>query len=140
MTLAKAVVSGVVFKAPEERFTQNGVAVYGLTLNIDENEETLIRVIAKRRALAEVLDRVNRGDKIVVDGRLQVAVSKSPEGVEKRFYEIDANEIEIISGSSSTSTRSSSAPAVEAKEENLVKFAETDYTEDSLVDDEEIPF
>ena len=77
MTLAKAVVSGTVFRAPEKRFTQNDVAVYGLTLNIDEREETLVRVIAKRKALAEVLDSVKKGDKILVDGRLQVASSKA---------------------------------------------------------------
>ena len=41
MTLAKAVVSGTVFRAPEKRYTQNDVAVYGLTLNIDEREEII---------------------------------------------------------------------------------------------------
>ena len=73
MTLAKAVVSGTVFRAPEKRYTQNDIAVYGLTLNIDDREETLVRVISKRKSLSEVLDSINKGDKILVDGRLQVA-------------------------------------------------------------------
>lgn len=142
MTLAKAVVSGVVFRAPEKRFTQNDVAVYGLTLNIDEREETLVRVIAKRKALSDVLDSVKKGDKILVDGRLQVATSKANDGSERKYFEIDANEIEIMNGSNSVSNSvsESSVKAVESKEESLVEFSETDYSEDTLIDDEEIPF
>jgi len=137
MTLAKAVVTGTVFRAPEKRFTQNDIAVYGLTLNIDEREETLVRVIAKRKSLSEVLDNVKKGDKILVDGRLQVASSKAADGSERRYFEIDANDIELMSASSSSS---SSAAAEEPKEDSLVQFSETDYSEDTLIDDEEIPF
>ena len=142
MTLAKAVVSGTVFRAPEKRFTQNDVAVYGLTLNIDEREETLVRVIAKRKALAEVLDSVKKGDKILVDGRLQVASSKAADGSERRYFEIDANEIELMGTGSavSTSAGASSSVSEPAQEETLVTFSETDYSEDTLIDDEEIPF
>lgn len=140
MTLAKAVVSGTVFRAPEKRYTQNDIAVYGLTLNIDDREETLVRVISKRKSLSEVLDSINKGDKILVDGRLQVASSKAADGSERRYFEIDANDIELMSASSGVSSVLSSSAPQEAKEEKLVDFAETDYSEDSLIDDEEIPF
>lgn len=139
MTLAKAVVSGTVFRAPEKRYTQNDIAVYGLTLNIDDREETLVRVISKRKALSEVLDSVSKGDKILVDGRLQVASSKAADGSERRYFEIDANDIELMSASSGVSSVKTSS-SQESKEEKLVDFAETDYSEDSLIDDEEIPF
>ena len=140
MTLAKAVVSGTVFRAPEKRYTQNDIAVYGLTLNIDDRQETLVRVISKRKSLSEVLDSINKGDKILVDGRLQVASSKAADGSERRYFEIDANDIELMSASSGVSSVQSSSAPQEAKEEKLVDFAETDYSEDSLIDDEEIPF
>ena len=140
MTLAKAVVSGTVFRAPEKRYTQNDIAVYGLTLNIDDREETLVRVISKRKSLSEVLDSINKGDKILVDGRLQVASSKAADGSERRYFEIDANDIELMSAYSGVSSVQSSSAHQEAKEEKLVDFAETDYSEDSLIDDEEIPF
>ena len=42
MTIAKAVISGTVFRAPEERFTTNNVAVSSLVLDIGEKEETLV--------------------------------------------------------------------------------------------------
>ena len=137
MTLAKATVSGTVYRAPEKRYTQNDVAVYGLTLNIDEREETLVRVIAKRKALSEVLDKVQKGDKILVDGRLQVASTKSEDGNERKFFEIDANEIEIMSGGNGSAPAQTSAAA---PADEIVTFAETDFSEDNLIDEEEIPF
>lgn len=140
MTLAKAVVSGVVFRAPEKRFTQNDVAVYGLTLNIDEKEETLVRVISKRKVLSDILDTVKKGDKILVDGRLQVASSKSADGSDRKYFEIDANDIEIMGASDSVLSSSSSVSEEPQEEETLVNFSETDYSEDTLIDDEEIPF
>ncbi len=143
MTLAKATVTGTVFRAPEKRYTQNDIAVYGLTLNIDEREETLVRVIAKRKALSEVLDNVKKGDRLLVDGRLQVASSKAADGSERRYFEIDANDIELLSGTSNsvhTASSSDSETVVESQPEEIVTFAETDYTEDNLIDDEEIPF
>lgn len=141
MTLAKATVSGTVYRAPEKRFTQNDIAIYGLTLNIDEREETLIRVISKRKSLADVLDRVKKGDKILVDGRLQVATSKAQDGSDRKYFEIDASDIEILSGSGSASVSSTSSS------DDIVQFGEfevNDVTdapaEDTLIDEEEIPF
>ena len=142
MTLAKATVSGTVFRAPEKRYTQNDIAVYGMTLNIDEREETLIRVISKRKTLSEILDTLKRGDRIVVDGRLQVATSKAADGSERKYFEIDANDIEKMTstGSSVQYNEEESSSQPEDKKEELVTFAETDFSEDSLIDEEEIPF
>ena len=55
MTLAKAVVTGTVFRAPEKRFTQNNVPVSSFVLNIGDREEMLLRVIVKRAALDEAV-------------------------------------------------------------------------------------
>ena len=51
MSLAKAVVTGTVYRTPEKRFTQNNVAVSAFVMNIGEREETLIRVLSKRNKL-----------------------------------------------------------------------------------------
>lgn len=146
MTLAKATVSGTVFRAPEKRYTQNDIAVYGLTLNIDEKEETLIRVISKRRVLSEVLDNVKRGDRIIVDGRLQVATSKAQDGSDRKYFEIDANDIEVISGSNSvanTDSSSSQSSEVQFGEFEAPSFDDegsSQIAEENLIDEEEIPF
>ena len=102
MSLAKAVVTGVVYRTPEKRYTQNNIAIYSLILNIGEQEETLIRVISKRKSLESLLDTVRQGDKVLVDGRLQVATSKYNDGTDKKYFEIDAAGVEVIQTGNST--------------------------------------
>lgn len=132
MTLAKAVVTGIIFRAPEKRFTQNNVAVYSLILNIGDKDETLLRVISKRTGLESVLESVSKGDKILVEGRLQTANAKMEDGSERKIFEIDANTIEKMdSGSSSASSTKSSG--------EISKFAEEEFSEE-LIGEEEIPF
>ncbi len=126
MSLAKAVVTGTVFRTPEKRFTQNNIAIYGLTLNIGEQEETLIRVISKRKALEGILDTVRQGDRILVDGRLQVATSKYTDGTDKKYFEIDASNIEVMQ-------TGGNIPAPTGIQESVVE-------PDVVDDDDEIPF
>ncbi len=131
MSLAKAVVTGVVFRAPEKRFTQNNVPVSSLVLNIGDREEMLIRVISKRTALDEVVSGVSVGDKLLVEGRLQITSVKNDSGAERRIYEIDANTIEAFGGSSATVSSSSS--------DDIVKFSQEEFS-DELIGEDEIPF
>lgn len=125
MSLAKAVVTGTVYRTPEKRYTQNNIAIYGLTLNIGEQEETLIRVISKRKSLESILDKVRQGDRLLVDGRLQVATSKYTDGTDKKFFELDAANIELIQSNINSS-------------EQLVEAVETEETTE--IDEDEIPF
>ena len=146
MTLAKATISGIVNREPQNRSTNNGVEVWELILNIDENAETLIRVISFRRAHADLLNGVKRGDKVLVDGRLQVGTAKNPDGTDKKYFEIVANDIELMNGSSATVSSASSVtqqteqPVQQSKPEEIVTFAETDFTEENLLNDDEVPF
>ncbi len=40
------------------------------------------------------MSSTNKGDRLLVEGRLQIAVAKMDDGSEKRIYEIDAATIE----------------------------------------------
>ena len=133
MSLAKAVVTGVVFRAPEKRFTQNNVPVSSFVLNIGEREEMLIRVIAKRAALDEVVSNLSNGEKILVEGRLQITTVKNDSGAERRIYEIDANTIETM-GAGATASASS-----QISNEDIVKFSQEEFS-DELIGEDEIPF
>lgn len=133
MSLAKAVVTGVVFRAPEKRFTQNNVPVSSFVLNIGEREEMLIRVIAKRAALDEVVSNLSNGEKILVEGRLQITTVKNDSGAERRIYEIDANTIETM-GAGATASASS-----QTSNEDIVKFSQEEFS-DELIGEDEIPF
>lgn len=133
MSLAKSVVTGTVYRAPEKRFTQNNVAVSAFVLNIGEREETLIRVLSKRNALDEVVSSLTRGERVLVEGRLQTAAVKMDDGSEKRIYEIDANTIERLGEGSSEPTSQKFGT------EEIVKF-ESDDMSNELINEDEIPF
>ena len=133
MSLAKSVVTGTVYRAPEKRFTQNNVAVSAFVLNIGEREETLIRVLSKRNALDEIVSSLTKGERVLVEGRLQTAAVKMDDGSEKRIYEIDANTIEMMGTGASTPSSSSSL------NEDIVKFSQEEFS-DELIGEDEIPF
>ena len=135
MTLAKAVVTGTVFRAPEKRFTQNNIPVSSFVLNIGDREEMLLRVVARRTALDEVVSSLGKGDKVLVEGRLQVTTVKNESGAERKIFEIDANAVEpmgAVSGAGSTQTSSSAS-------EDITKFNQEEFS-DELIGEDEIPF
>ena len=133
MSLAKAVVTGTVFRAPEKRFTQNNVPVSAFVLNIGEREEMLIRVVVRRNALDEVVSAISKDDRILVEGRLQITTVKNDSGAERRIYEIDANTIETMGASTSAPAASSNSG------EDIVKFSQEEFS-DELIGEDEIPF
>jgi len=132
MSLAKTVVTGTVYRAPEKRFTQNNVAVSAFVLNIGEREEILMRVVSKRNFLDEIVSSITKGEKVLVEGRLQTAVVKAEDGSEKRIYEIDANTIERMGTGSLGAGASSSS-------DDIVKFESDDFSNE-LIGEDEIPF
>lgn len=137
MTLAKAVVTGIVYKEPKTGYTQNNVAVSSFVLNIGETDETLVRVISKRQVLSNIVDSLTKNQKVLVAGRLQTGVSKLDDGSEKKVFEIDASSIEIF-GSGSTSSQNVS------EEGDILSFGDMDASSESntevLMEDEEVPF
>ena len=134
MSIAKSVVTGTVYRAPEKRFTQNNVAVSAFVLNIGDREEILVRVVSKRNTLDEIVSSISKGERVLVEGRLQTAAVKMDDGSEKRIYEIDANTIEKLG-------EGAMAPESNAKfgTEEIVKF-ESDDLSNELINEDEIPF
>ncbi len=135
MALAKAVVTGTIFRNPEKRFTQNNIAVSSFVLNIGEREEMLIRVLSRRTALDEIVSNLSKGDKVLVEGRLQTAAVKMDDGTEKRIFEIDASTIESLAGNGSSASSGSSNFGTE----EIVKIESDDFSNE-LIGEDEIPF
>lgn len=137
MTLAKAVVTGIVYKTPKTGFTQNNVAVSSFVLNIGTQEEILVRVISKRQSLEDVVQNLSKNQKVLVEGRLQNGISKMDDGTEKRVFEIEASTIELMG-----------APSVggagDSTDGDILTFGDmepsADANTDVLMDDEEVPF
>ena len=134
MALAKAVVTGSVYRAPEKRYTQNNVPVSSFVINIGDREEMLLRVIAKRTALDEVVSSLGKDDKVLIEGRLQITTVKNENGNERRIFEIDANTVEPISPTTGTGA------SVISSDEEIVKFPKEEELADELIGEDEIPF
>lgn len=137
MTLAKAVVTGIVYKTPKTGFTQNNVAVSSFVMNIGTQDEILVRVISKRQSLEEVVSSLSKNQKVLVEGRLQNGISKMDDGTEKKVFEIEAATIELMGGSSSSAGSSSD-------DGDILTFGDMEISSESntdvLLDDEEVPF
>ncbi len=132
MSIAKAVISGTVYRNPEKRFTGNNIPVTSFTLNIDEKEQSLIRVIARGTLAENIEASVSKDDKIVVEGRLQISGFQTEDGNEKKVMEIDLSSFEIISALNSANSSKPSS-------DEVVKFSEVEMN-DVLIGEEEIPF
>jgi len=130
MTIAKAVVTGTVFRTTEKRFTQNDFALYSLVIDIGEKEETLLRVVSRRSSLDSVLMSLSKGDKILVEGRLQTNNVKSDDGSERKIFELDATTIELMGEASNKSVKDN---------DSVVEFAQDEFT-DELIAEDEVPF
>src|SRR5574344_1655692 len=102
MSIAKTVVTGTVYRAAEERFTHNNVSVSAFVMNIGERDELLIRVISKRQNMNELVSSLTKGEKILVEGRLQTNSVKTDSGAERKIFEIDANSIERMGANATT--------------------------------------
>jgi len=130
MTLARATISGKVYRAPEKRFTSNNVPITGFTLNISGNEdEILIRVNSVGNLAETVAQTVAKGDEVVVEGRLQNTIATAEDGSERKIVEIDASSIMKISGGI---VQTQQTP-------NAVQNTGNDFA-DELIGDDEIPF
>ena len=137
MTLAKAAVTGIVYREPKTGDTQNNIAVSSFVMNIGEGgEETLVRVISKRQALSDVIETLSKNQKVLVGGRLQTGVSKLDDGTEKKVFEIDASSIELMNGSSAGASVQDEGDILSFGEMNSSNASETEV----LMDDGEIPF
>lgn len=128
-SISKAVVTGTVFRNPQTGYSSKGASVSTFVLNIGDKEELLIRVLAKRTSLAEVVAGLSKGMKVVVEGVLQTANVKDENGKERKIFEIDANEIESMGASS----------PVDSFSDDIVKFSDTEMP-DELIGEDEIPF
>ncbi len=138
MTIAKAVVTGIVYKEPKTGFTQNNIAVSSFVLNIGEGEETLVRIISKRQALSNIIESLSKNQKVLVGGRLQTGVSKLDDGTEKKVFEIEASSIELMDGSSPSASDSSYS-----EQGDIISFGEMESSPesaDTLISEEEVPF
>ncbi|MGE0200893.1 MAG: single-stranded DNA-binding protein [Candidatus Melainabacteria bacterium] len=107
MSLAKATVTGILASDPEKRFTPNNHAVTTFNITVEnppfgkQTAPTFFQVrITCWRGLAESAEQMlKKGDVVLIDGKLIINSYQTPEGVQKRNYEVEANTLHKLSGS-----------------------------------------
>ena len=136
MSLSKAVIQGVVVREPEKRFSSNNVAVSNFTINITPNndEASLLRVIALGRLAETVADNVTKGAMVMVDGQLQTNTVKSQTGEERKIVALQASNVELM-GSGAASVKEKP----QSMQEEILQLSDEDFS-DELIGDDEIPF
>jgi len=106
MSFAKIVLSGTVVSEPEKRFTPNNHAVTNFYLSIEnpgrlnkgQEAEFQVKVNCWRNLAEAVEMQIHKGDIVLVEGKLTLNSYQTPEGVQKKSFEIDANTIDKIPG------------------------------------------
>ena len=131
MSLSKAVISGVVVRDAEKRFTDNNLAILNFTMNIDKSNDTLLRVFMFGEAAEKAEAKIKKGTVVTCEGRLQTNSYKDANGEEKKVVELHARSYDI-SGEADISGGESVPP--------IDMDYLPDEAPDELIGDEEIPF
>jgi len=135
-SLSKIVITGKVVRNAEKRFKDNSFPITSFTINIgSDNEEKLVKVLSFGK-LAETSADIQKGQSVIVEGKLQTNTVKTDSGAERKVVEINAQGIDVI-GSSTGSSQESSGSDDSASTD--FDFAE-DVGSDELIGEDEIPF
>lgn len=116
----KVMMIGNLVRDPETRATQSGVTVCNFTLAVNrrfknaqtgERETDFFRVVAWRQ-LGELCAKfLQKGRKVLVVGELQTREYTGSDGVQKRSYEISADEVEFLTPNSAVEGTQATAQA-----------------------------
>ena len=142
MSLARAVISGTVYRNPEKRFTGNNIPVTTFTIKSDDKDGFLLKITARGNMAETVSQSVSKNDRIAAEGRLQISAVQAEDGSERKIMELDLSSFEIISGSGGAGGAGISASETSASggsEKKLVEFSDAEMTE-TLIGEDEIPF
>ena len=97
----KVILTGRLTKEPEVRYTPTGKAVASFTLAVDngfgENKKTdFIPIVVWGNSAEFCGNNLNKGSKVLVDGRLQVRSYDAKDGSKRYVTEVIANFLEAL--------------------------------------------
>ena len=129
MSVSKAVISGIAIRDAEKRFTSNDLAILNFTMNINEADETLLRVVMMGKMAENAEGLIKKGSKVTVEGRLQTNSFKDANGEDKKIVELIAQSFDVAGKADVIASAAAS---------NLDYLPEE--SADELIGDDEIPF
>ena len=128
----KAIIMGNLVRVPEIKYTQNDKAVANFTVAVneghgDKQKTTYINCVAWEKTAEAIGNYLDKGSKVLVDGKIQVRNYENQEGKKVYVTEVLVKEIEFLS------KKKDSMPVIPGQEDAAVAFGGTDV-------DETIPF
>lgn len=114
----KCILLGRLTKDPDVRYTQTGKVVAQLTLAVDRpfkdaegNKETdFIQVVIWSKAAELVGNSCSKGQRLLVEGRLQIRSYDAKDGTKRWVTEIIANNVEFIERKADTAKTNEPSP------------------------------
>lgn len=90
------VISGVLACDGQLRHTQDQKSVAETTVEFEDGQ--LVKITAWGKA-SELLGTLKQGQRILVDGRIEIVESERPEGFKEKLAQITASRIQVLDGS-----------------------------------------
>ena len=148
MSINKVILIGRLGADPEIRYTLDGrpVATFRIATNevrIRNGEKEILtewhRIVAFGR-LAEICgEYLSKGSQVYIEGRLRTRKFEDRQGIQRYITEIVANTLQILGKKSQTDLESKEVSS-EPTYKSFVEEKNLEEIEDSLLDEEDIPF
>ena len=129
----KVILVGRLAQDPEVRYTQSGKAVASFNLAVNrfssgqgQNNADFIPIVAWEKLAETCGNNLTKGQKVLVDGRLQIRSYETTDGQKRRIAEVVAQSIEFL--------ERKQAPSGDAGNIDINSFGK------DVFPDEEIPF
>lgn len=96
--------NGRLVKDPELRYTKDGVAVCNFTIAVqrnrkndnDEYDADFIDCVTFRKTAEFVANRLSKGQRVGVNGRMQTRLWEDKQGRTRKSVELMANDVDVI--------------------------------------------
>ena len=122
---------GRLTKNPEARYTSTGKAVTLFTLAVNrytnsdgQREADFINCQAWGKTAEVVGNHVSKGDRLLVEGRLQIRSYTDKEGVKRYATEVVVNSVEFIEQKKDSNVKTEASP--------MDDFGSADFEQDSI--------
>ena len=123
---------GRLTKNPEARYTSTGKAVTLFTLAVNrpytntdgQREADFINCQAWGKTAEVVGNHVSKGDRLLVEGRLQIRSYTDKEGVKRYATEVVVNRVEFIEQKKDSNVKTEASP--------MDDFGSADFDQDSI--------
>lgn len=144
----KAILIGNLARDPESKTTPSGVSCATFVVACNRNyvnaqgvrEADFINCVAWRQNADFVLRYLTKGNKVAVDGSIQVRTYDAPDGTKRYYTEVVADRVESLGSRSGDSRPRDEAPPPPEPPMYAGGAQQTDARGFTEVDDDELPF